>query len=106
MAIAQLQCFGCNKVFSPCCLSQHISKASNPCCRSISDVPCVSATIPRVAFLLGATNHQENFIGTPEPMGAMDTDALDNMHGDDEIDAGSGGESHCTMSCWPMQKQP
>jgi len=39
-------------------------------------------------------------------MGAMDTDALDNMHGDDEIDVGSGGESRCTMSHWPMQKQP
>jgi len=106
MATAQLQCFGCNKVFSPCGLSQHISKTSNPRCRSITDVPYVSTTIPRAAFSLGTTNHQENFIGAPEPMGAMDTDALDNMHGDDEIDAGSGGESRCTMSHWPMQKQP
>ena len=41
-----------------------------------------------MAFSLGTTDHQEDFIGAPEPIGATDTDTFDNLaYGDDEIGA-------------------
>src|SRR6267142_3211556 len=55
MAMAQLQCFGCSKYFSPHGLSQHVSKTQDPHCHSSSIVPqfrFVSAIIPHMAFSL------------------------------------------------------
>ena len=106
MTTAQLRCFGCNRVFSPRGLSQHISKTSNLRCRN-PVAPHVSATIPHTAFSLGTTDRQEDFIGAPEPIGATDTDAFDNpAHGDDEIGARSGGESVTPCLVGQCQSSP
>ena len=54
MATAQVQCFGCNRKFTPRGLSQHISKTRDPCCRGGSAVtlqmPLMSTSIPHTAF--------------------------------------------------------
>jgi len=34
--MAQVTCFGCNRKFAPCRLSQHVSKSQDPCCHASS----------------------------------------------------------------------
>ena len=53
MTAAQVQCFGCNRNFTPRGLSQHVSKSRDPRCRASSvtgEVQLATAPIHRTAF--------------------------------------------------------
>ena len=86
LVMAQVRCLGCNRKFSPRGLTQHHSKTQDPRCHSRSIVPqflSVSATIPWAAFSVGPSGPgpQEDSIGPPEPVDAMDADVFDSGAG-------------------------
>src|SRR5260221_333479 len=71
MTTAQVQCFGCNRNFTPNGLSQHFSKSPDPRChdaRSVSrQVELVSAPFPRTASPAPNPDHVSPGSGRVKP---------------------------------------
>ena len=49
-----------------------------------------------MAFSLGAAEHLEDLIGSPEPTDVMDADSFDNLGGDNSQSDGDDGEFNGT----------
>ena len=102
MTTAQVQCFGCNRNFTPNGLSQHFSKSPDPRChdaRSVSrQVELVSAPFPRTASPAPNPDHVSPGSGRVNPddldvpnysLGGRDDDS--EMYGRDDMHSPGSG---------------
>ena len=94
--MAQVQCFGCNRKFTPRGFSQHVSKSPDPHCRArpvTGEVQLATASIHRTAFSPALDPNQAS-----QGSGIASPDDLD-MHDrslgrhDNEMDARDGMQS-------------
>ena len=71
MIPAQVQCWGCDKVFTPCGLSQHTSKSQNIRCCHINHSPLDNLDTPSILCMVSRSasplNHIPEVIGNDQP---------------------------------------